>query len=126
MKRTFMLMLACSALLIAPAALAQTSAGSTGGATGANWGASRPAASSGNVLVDLDRIPNFEQRRGPGQTPRALMQTSLLNNFSAYGFTAVRDFRKVGDNYMADAQAPDGRWITVALDPDSGTISTVR
>lgn len=76
------------------------------------------------VLMNVD--PNTSQRAGRGQNRKELMQTSLLNYFSAAGFVAVRDFRKQGDNYIADAQDRDGRWSTVELDPRTGTISAVH
>lgn len=76
------------------------------------------------VLMNVD--PNVQQRADRGQNRKELMQTSLLNYFSAAGFVSVRDFRKQGDNYIAEAQDQNGRWSTVELDPRTGTISSVR
>lgn len=122
MTRTCLLVVAAGALALAPAAFAQTS-GSSGPNFGEGGGAS---AATGRVLVDLDRIPNADARRGPGQTPRELMATSLLNNLSGYGFSDVRNFHKSGQNYVADVQNRDGRWMTVQIDPNTGTIATLR
>lgn len=65
-------------------------------------------------------------RRGRGQNDLELSQTSLLNEFSAQGFTAVRDFRKNGQNYVANVQDQQGRWMTVEMDPRTGVITPVR
>lgn len=80
----------------------------------------------GQVIARIDDIPNLDGRDGPGQTRLALLQTSLLNTFSTLGFTAVRDFRKVGERYYAQAMLPTGSWTAVEIDPNAGTISTVR
>lgn len=76
------------------------------------------------VLMNVD--PNMQGRADRGQNRLELMQTSLLNYFSAAGFTAVRDFRKQGESYVAEAQDQNGRWTTVELDPRTGTISSLR
>lgn len=65
-------------------------------------------------------------RRGRGQNDLELTQTSLLNEFSAQGYTAVRDFRKNGQNYVANVQDQQGRWMTVELDPRTRAITPVR
>lgn len=67
-----------------------------------------------------------EVRRGPGQNPTELMQTTLLNQFSAAGFVQVRDFRKQGQSYIAQAMTPAGDWSTVQLDPTTGRIEVMR
>ncbi|HYH18872.1 MAG TPA: hypothetical protein VD995_09680 [Azospirillum sp.] len=121
MKRTCLLAVMAGTLMAAPAAFAQTS-----GSSGVDFGAPSGQMAQGRILLDLDRIPDGDQRRGPGQIPRELMATTLLNNFSGYGFTAVRNFQKAGTNYVADVRHRDGRWMTVQLDPISGTISTMR
>ncbi|HEY0832679.1 MAG TPA: hypothetical protein VGE72_02120 [Azospirillum sp.] len=121
MKQAFPMALLAGALAAAPAAFAQTS-----GSSGVDFGAPSGQLAQGRILLDLDRIPDGDQRRGPGQTPRELMATTLLNNFSSYGFTTVRNFQKAGLNYVAEARHSDGRWMTVQIDPVSGTISTVR
>lgn len=87
------------------------SAGSTGGAAG-----------SGSVMGRDD----ITARRGRGQNDLELTQTSLLNEFSAQGYTAVRDFRKNGQNYVANVQDQQGRWMTVEIDPRTRAISPVR
>jgi hypothetical protein len=77
------------------------------------------------VLMNVDRT-DATQRRGTGQRNKELMQTTMLNQFAAAGFTSVRDFRKQGDNYIAEAQNQDGTWTTVELNPSTGTISALR
>lgn len=87
------------------------STGNTGMATG-----------SGAVVSRQD----IQSRRGRGQNELELTQTTLLNEFSAQGYTAVRDFRKNGENYVANVQDQQGRWMTVELDPRTGSITPVR
>ncbi|MBP2303103.1 hypothetical protein [Azospirillum picis] len=65
-------------------------------------------------------------RRGPGQRPIELAQTTLLNRLSASGYSMVRDFRKDGDMYVASAMDPQGQWSTVVLNPHTGDISQRR
>jgi len=90
------------------------SAGSTGYTSG--------AVGSGSAVSRDD----ITARRGRGQNDLELTQTSLLNEFSAQGFTAVRDFRKNGQNYVANVQDQQGRWMTVEIDPRTRAISPVR
>ena len=104
------------------------SAGSTGtmgtmGSTG-TMGTTGDTQGGRQVLMNVD--PNVQGRAGRGQNRTELMQTSLLNYFSAAGFTSVRDFRKQGQNYVAEAQDQNGRWSTVELDPRTGTITALR
>jgi len=91
--------------------------GTTGSATGSMQG-------NRQVIMNVD--PNTAQRAERGQNRKELMQTSLLNYFSAAGFTSVRDFRKQGENYVAEAQSANGTWSTVLLDAKTGTISEIR
>ncbi|MDQ2103266.1 hypothetical protein [Azospirillum isscasi] len=91
--------------------------GTTGSATGTMQG-------NRQVIMNVD--PSTTRRAERGQNRKELMQTSLLNYFSAAGFTSVRDFRKQGENYMAEAQSANGTWSTVLLDTSTGTISEVR
>ncbi len=77
---------------------------------------------SGSVMNRDD----ITARRGRGQNDLELSQTSLLNEFSAQGYTAVRDFRKNGQNYVANVQDQQGRWMTVELDPRTRAITPVR
>lgn len=65
----------------------------------------------------------IQDRRGRGQNELELRQTSLLNQFSGAGYISVRDFRKEGDRYVAQAQDQTGRWASVELDPRTGTIT---
>jgi hypothetical protein len=100
-------------LAAAPAAMAQqtysqsysTYSGSTGGDVSGLTG------STGGSASDL------AGRRGRGQKPIELQQTTLLNQLSAAGYVSVRDFRKEGDRYVASAMTPQGQWTTVVLDP---------
>lgn len=91
--------------------------GTTGSATGTMQG-------NRQVIMNVD--PSTAQRAERGQNRKELMQTSLLNYFSAAGFTSVRDFRKQGENYVAEAQSANGTWSTVLLDTKTGTISEMR
>lgn len=79
--------------------------GSTGGDVSGTTG------SAGGTASDL------AGRRGRGQKPIELRQTTLLNQLSAAGYVSVRDFRKEGDRYVANAMTPQGQWTTVVLDP---------
>ncbi|HYH18786.1 MAG TPA: PepSY domain-containing protein [Azospirillum sp.] len=79
----------------------------------------------GGVMMQVDRS-DLAERRGRGQNNMELMQTSLLNSFSAAGFRAVRDFRKDGDRYVANAMDQNGNWVTVQMDPSTGAISSAR
>jgi len=111
-----------------------TQSGTAGSTTGNTMDRSGTMGSTGTmqgggqgnrqVLMNVD--PNVQQRADRGQNRTELMQTSLLNYFSAAGFTAVRDFRKQGNNYVAEAQDQNGRWMTVEMDPATGTIAQVR
>ena len=91
--------------------------GSTGSAAGTMQG-------NRQVIMQVD--PSMLPRNVPGNSRTSLMQTALLNYFSAAGFTSVRDFRRDGKNYLAEAQSPDGTWNTVLLDANNGTISKIR
>lgn len=66
---------------------------------------------------------DIQNRRGRGQNDLELRQTSLLNVFSGAGYIQVRDFRKEGDRYVAQAQDRSGRWASVEMDPRTGTIT---
>ncbi|HYG91304.1 MAG TPA: hypothetical protein VD978_34180 [Azospirillum sp.] len=81
------------------------------------------AATGSGALVSQDDIAS---RRGRGQKDLELTQTSLLNEFSAKGFTAVRDFRRSGQNYLATVQDQQGRWMNVELDPKTRSITQVQ
>ncbi|PWC53946.1 hypothetical protein [Azospirillum sp. TSO22-1] len=121
-----------SSTTTAPAGRVTTQSGQPGGTAG--WSRSQPTTSSGSTgystsgtgsgsAVSRDDITS---RRGRGQNDLELKQTSLLNEFSAQGYTAVRDFRKNGQNYMANVQDQQGQWMTVEIDPRTRAISPVR
>lgn len=74
----------------------------------------------------LTTVPPVEERRERGQRPNEQMQTLLLNSFSGAGYVAVRDFRKDGERYMAQAQDQFGNWTMIELDPRTGSISRVQ
>jgi hypothetical protein len=96
------------------------------GSSGGYFSGSGSSDAGGRVIGGVQETPDASRRGDPGQRPIELMQTSLLNAFSAHGFTAVRDFRKAGDRYQAEVQDQSGRWMTVELDPRTGTIASVR
>lgn len=98
-----------------------TMSGSTGDAA-MNRDATGSSNRSAMRGTSVDRS-DIATRRGRGQNDLELSQTSLLNQFSAAGYTMVRDFRKDGDRYVAQAQDRDGRWASVELNPRSGTIT---
>lgn len=109
--------------LAAPAAMAEGSrtyggghSGSTGGTPGAAMG-----AATGSAETRHRPDAGIAARRGPGQKPVELQQTTLLNQLSAAGYVTVRDFRKDGDRYVASAMDGQGRWTTVVLDPRDST-----
>ncbi len=104
--------------------------GSTGGtiidrdASGSsNRGVAKNGATTGNTTIGGVTASDIASRRGRGQNDLELSQTSVLNQFSAAGYTTVRDFHKEGDRYVAQAQDPSGRWANVQLDPHSGTVT---
>lgn len=95
--------------------------GSTGDAAmNREAGASSNRSTMRGTSVDRADIAT---RRGRGQNDLELSQTSLLNQFSAAGYTMVRDFRKDGAGYVAQARDRDGRWASVELNPRSGAIT---
>jgi len=98
--------------------------GAMSGSTGAAM--DRDATGSSNRSAMNRKTVNgsdISSRRGRGQNDLELSQTSLLNQFSAAGYTMVRDFRKDGDRYTAQAQDRNGRWTSVELDPRTSTIT---
>lgn len=100
--------------------------GSTGASTDRGYtGSSSTGAAASNRRSVTDSVTSsqVQSRRGRGQNDMELKQTSLLNQFSAAGWAAVRDFRKDGNRYVAEAQDRSGRWSTVELDPTTGTIT---
>lgn len=76
------------------------------------------------VLVEIDEVD--DARLGPAQRRLSVMQTTLLNRFSQLGFSDVREFRREGETYVAEAVDGDGQEVTVVLDPASGTIVARR
>lgn len=102
------------------------SSGSTGGqmdsATSTMGGTS--TMMSGRQV--LSTVPPADTRRERGQRPTEQMQTSLLNTFSSAGYVTVRDFRKNGERYQAQAQDQYGNWSRVELDPQTGTIARLQ
>lgn len=131
MKTGLFLAAMAASLAVAPAAMAQqtqsqgypgsrTYSGAYSGSTGGDMSRSSTMGSSG---LPTAPVPNLAERRGPGQKPIELRQTSLLNMLSASGFVAVRDFRKQGERYVADAMSPQGEWTTVVLDPRDFSIT---
>nr|WP_295836111.1 hypothetical protein [uncultured Azospirillum sp.] len=132
MKTGLFLAAITASLAVAPAAMAQQSysqsysgsqghSGAYSGSTGGDMSRSATMGSAGSS----DRTgSSIAARRGPGQKPIELRQTTLLNQLSASGFVAVRDFRKEGERYIANAMTPQGEWTTVILDPRD--LSTTR
>lgn len=95
--------------------------GSTGNATTAP-----SAGTSGGerVIARLEGVPDFDQRMGPTQTQLALRQTALLNTLASLErIEAVRNLRRDGELYHADALSRGGGWMSVELDPYAGTIT---
>lgn len=79
-------------------------------------------AGGGQVLVEIDEVPNLDGRGGEARRRIALMQTTLLNRFSQLGFSDVTDFRREGETYVAEAVTAQGNEVTVTIDPLSGSI----
>lgn len=115
MKTGLILAAMAASLAVAPAAMAQQTylqnsySGAYSGSTGGD--VSGLTGSAGGSTSDL------AGRRGRGQKAIELQQTTLLNQLSAAGYVSVRDFRKEGDRYVANAMTPQGEWTTVVLDP---------
>lgn len=118
MKTGLILAAMAASVAMVPAAMAQQtysqgystySSQNHSGSTGSDL--SSLTGSAGGATSDL------AGRRGRGQKPVELQQTTLLNQLSAAGYVSVRDFRKDGDRYVANAMTPQGQWTTVVLDP---------
>lgn len=118
MKTGLILAAVAASVAMVPAAMAQQthsqsystySSQNHSGSTGSDL--SSLTGSAGGTSSDL------AGRRGRGQRPVELQQTTLLNQLSAAGYVSVRDFRKEGDRYVASAMTPQGQWTTVVLDP---------
>ena len=114
MKTGLILAAMAASFAVVPAAMAQQTysqsysgaySGSTGGDVTGLTGSADGSRS------------DFAGRRGRGQKPIELQQTTLLNQLSAAGYVSVRDFRKEGDRYVANAMTLQGEWTTVVLDP---------
>lgn len=80
------------------------------------------SADGNKVLAEIDVPTDVDERLGSDQQRTALMQTTLLNRFSQMGFSEVRDFRREGESYIAEALSRDGDWVTIVMDPVNGTI----
>lgn len=78
------------------------------------------------VLAELDDPEVASGQGRPSQAQLADIQTKLLNRFSQLGFGEVREFRREGESYVTEALSKDGNWVTVVLDPMSGTIVARR
>jgi hypothetical protein len=72
-------------------------------------------------LRDADVLIQIDRPRGKSQTSKAT--TTLLNRFSELGFSDVREFRRDGDSYVALATNPQGRPVTVFIDPAKGMVA---
>lgn len=108
--------------------------GTTGGSAGVAPGTVVPGVVSpsaatmppGTVIARVGAMPDLETRMGRDQDRLALVQTTMLNTLGGLGLGGLRDVRRTGDLYYAEALMADGNWRTVAVDPASGTISVVR
>ena len=80
-------------------------------------GSTGPASTG--VLTHVDTATFAKE---PKQTTREMTATALLNRFSQLGFAGVREFRRDGDHYIAQAQTTDGKWVNVTIDPMSGDV----
>lgn len=81
---------------------------------------------SGAVIAHIDPQASLQDRRDGGQRSIELLQTTLLNTLGALGFGETQDFRKDGERYIARTRTPSGDWITVELNPMSGTITRLN
>jgi hypothetical protein len=89
-------------------------------------GSTPPSQSMGVIAHVNPGDMDLQERNNGGQRSIEMIQTTLLNTLGGLGYQGVHDVRKVGDRYQTQALAPDGEWITVELDPQSGTISQAR
>lgn len=118
MKTGLILAAMAASVAMVPAAMAQQTY-SQGYST---YSSQNHSGSTGSDLSSLTgsvggATSDLAGRRGRGQKPVELQQTTLLNQLSAAGYVSVRDFRKDGDRYVANAMTPQGQWTTVVLDP---------
>ncbi|WP_114393630.1 hypothetical protein [Oleisolibacter albus] len=91
------------------------------GATGTGSSDSMTASAGSEVLVEVEKPTAGSSRSRLAQT-----QTALLNRFSQLGFSDVKEFRREGETYVSEARTADGDWVSVVLDPQSGTIIARR
>lgn len=105
----------------APAQSDTTMTGSTTGSEEPALGGVPPATGGTRVLAEVD-VPEGTSAR----QRVAVVQTALLNRFSQLGFSEIREFRREGETYVAEATDPEGEEVTVVLDPASGTIVARR
>lgn len=95
--------------------------GSTATDTGSSTSGTSSTAASGSgdsqVLAEVEKPAKGNARQRTAETQRA-----LLNRFSQLGFADVREFRREGETYITEAKTAEGDWVSVVLDPESGTI----
>lgn len=93
--------------------------GSTASDTGASGSTSTASSGTGDtqVLAEVEKPSKGNARQRTAETQRA-----LLNRFSQLGFADVREFRREGETYITEAKTAEGDWVSVVLDPESGTI----
>lgn len=97
------------------------------GSQGQGFSGSGSATGSDRVVARLDGVPNLDRRTGSSQTQLELRQTALLNTLASLDrVEAVRNLRRDGERYYADALTSGGGWLTVEMDPYAGTITAVR
>jgi len=53
-------------------------------------------------------------------------QTTLLNRFGQMGFSRLTDFRKEGENYVAQVVTREGETMTVLIDPRTNSVTPQR
>lgn len=97
------------------------------GPGGQGFSGSGGATGGDRVIARLDGVSGLDRRAGPSRTQLELRQTALLNTLASLDrVEAVRNLRRDGERYYADALTRGGGWQTVEMDPYAGTISTVR
>lgn len=118
MKTGLILAAMAASVAMVPAAMAQqTYSQSYSTYSSQNYSGSTGGDHSGLTGSAGGPSSDLAGRRGRGQKPIELQQTTLLNQLSAAGYVSVRDFRKEGDRYVANAMTTQGQWTTVVLDP---------
>ncbi|HZH27489.1 MAG TPA: hypothetical protein VEY95_09945 [Azospirillaceae bacterium] len=92
---------------------------------GTTTGTTTGGTATGGSITGTER-GSAQTRMGPAQREMEQAQTTLLNRFGQMGFSRLTDFRKEGENYVAQVVTREGESMTVLIDPRSGSVTPQR